>query len=379
MADDLLSLLSATDLQGFNNYVQQSDPFGIAGRSLAQWTPNYSYMDATESGLTSFGKAFAQGLLQNYAQNNANQQLSSVIGVLPNLTKDPLSVVAPEGVDSGAFNLLRGSAYLNKMKKDAVLQESKNSTIADLLKAVGIEGIKSGTLDPKSALELVTTGALPESGTIDPLSNPNSPQYKVDKDQEAALSALRKEFNALDVVKNFSKASQGASALAGALKDKSKVSDQELVRYSILMIEPGMAVREGEQGAVANSQSIPDAWRGQLESALSGNSALGDDVREGIKRLATRAYNSHKGLYDQAYDLYGKEADFQGLDKGRLSYLGTPPAAESIFEIPGTEVPPQDVAIVNKLTLINQKAKSGTPLTAGERAFVEEIKKSRGK
>jgi len=333
MADEsLLSLISPADLAGFNNQVTQSDPFGIAGNSLASWQPNYSYMDATESGLTSFGKAFAQGLLQNYAQNNASQQLGSVINVLPQLSSDPMATIAPEGVDSSAFNMLRGSAFLNKVKRDETAKANNQATLSDLLKTVGIEGIKSGTMDPRSALDLVTKGELPEAGVVDPLSNPNSPAYKANKDSNDALTTLRKEFNALEPVKNFAKASQGATALAGALKDKSKVSDQELVRYSILMIEPGMAVREGEQGAVANSQSIPEAWKGQLESALSGSSALGDDVRKGIERLATRAYNSHKGLYDQAYDMYGKEAEMQGLDKSRLSYLGSPLSSDQIFQ-----------------------------------------------
>jgi hypothetical protein len=97
------------------------------------------------------------------------------------------------------------------------------------------------------------------------------------------------------------------------------------------MIEPGMAVREGEQGAVQSSQNIPDAWRGQLKSALSGKSGLGDDVREGIKNLASRAYNSHKGLYDQAFDMYTKEAEFQGLPTDRLSYIGKAKEAKDIF------------------------------------------------
>ena len=145
------------------------------------------------------------------------------------------------------------------------------------------------------------------------------------------MIGLRKEFNSLEPVKNFSKAVQAASAISGALKDTGKVADQELVRYSIQMIEPGMAVREGEQNAVAASQSIPEEWKAKVTSALEGKSQLGPEIREGLKRLAERAYSSHKGLYDQAFGLYGKEAELQGLDPNRLSYIGNPKEFSDIF------------------------------------------------
>ena len=77
-------------------------------------------------------------------------------------------------------------------------------------------------------------------------------------------------------------------SLKKALKDPGAVADQELVRYGIL-IEPGMAVREGEQAALANSASIPDEWRAEMAKALNGESGLSPKTREGIKRLAMRA------------------------------------------------------------------------------------------
>lgn len=324
-------MLNPADLLGFTQQVRQSDPYGLAAQSLSQFQPDTRMFSAGELGATAFGKSFLSGLLGNYANERANRQLSSVVQALPQLNSDPYGMTTPEGVDSGAFNLLRGSAILKKAQKDTVLGDEKKTAVGDLLKSVLGEGVKAGTISPQAALKAIETGDMSALEGMDTSKNPNSPQYKMQKDLDEKTIALRKEFNALDPVKNFAKASQAATALAGALKDNSKVSDQELVRYSILMIEPGMAVREGEQGAVKMSQSIPEAFRGQMLGALSGKTELGPDVREGIKNLASRAYNSHKGLYDQANELYTKEATLQGVDPSRISYIGQAPEAASIF------------------------------------------------
>ena len=339
MANDIYGTLTPTDLTGFAQSVQASDPYGIAGQALGAFQPDMSTWSAGTQGATAFGKAFLSSILGNYARQNTANQLSSVVQSLPSLTSNPYGTAVPEGVDSSAYNILRGTSALNQAQMQAASASKKSDTRMDLLKTIFGEGVKTGAMSPQAALEGIETGKLPFGQEVDASKNPNSPQYKMQKDLDDKTINLRKEFNALDPVKNFAKASQAANALAGALKDNSKVSDQELVRYSILMIEPGMAVREGEQGAVANSQSIPEAFRGQMLGALSGNTVLGPDVREGIKNLASRAYNSHKGLYEQANELYSKEATLQGIDPSRISYIGAAPDASSIFSAPKVQVP----------------------------------------
>lgn len=337
MSNDFLSaFLSPQDLGQFQQSALQADPFAIAGSAIGQWQPNYNNMNAGQGAATAFGRAFMQGILSNYGQNRVADQVSKVVGVLPQMQQDPINMAVPEGINENAFNILKGNAILKKAQRDALLGDQNRVNVADMLKTVLGEGVKSGMITPIEALEAMKTGDLSKIGssTVDPLQNPNSPGYKVNQDREDRLITLRKEFNALPTVQNFAKASQAVQALAGALRDNSKVSDQELVRYSILMIEPGMAVREGEQGAVASSQSIPEAWKNQLNSALSGKTELGSDVREGIKNLAARAYNSHKNLYQQANELYSKEATLQGLDPSRLSYIGEATKVEDIFKAP---------------------------------------------
>lgn len=149
--------------------------------------------------------------------------------------------------------------------------------------------------------------------------------------REEAQDAIRKEFNALSEVKNMSILEKSAKAIQGALSDDAKTSDLELTRYAILAIEPGMAVREGEQYAVVNSQALPDRWKGELQGALSGKTVLSADTREGLRRLAQRAYDSHKQQYDKALNFYRNEAKQKNLDPSRLSYIGDVPEAEKVL------------------------------------------------
>ena len=235
--EDLLGLLGTNDLLQFNQAVQQGNTYGLAGRSLDAWQPDYSTFSPVASGATSFGKSFLAGLLQNYARQDAAEQIASVANVLPSLKSDPYHTAVPEGVDSGAFNLLRGSAILKKAQRDSLTGDENTKNLSSLLQTVLGEGVKSGTISPSDALKAAKTGDYSAvlGGSVDPLANPNSPQYKMDKDKEDRLITIRKEFNGLPAVQNFSKASQAANALSGALKDKSTVSDQELVRFSILL------------------------------------------------------------------------------------------------------------------------------------------------
>ncbi len=329
MAD---GFLSPADLDAFKAQAIANDPFALAGQGLLKTQLDTSTWSPTAAGVGTFAKAFLGGLMNNYAQQQANQQVSQVLGAMPQLRADPLGMTAPEGVDAGAFDMLRGRA--------ALANEARQSALDQTLASRGVF-LDSPELSERFGQILGRQQAAQAKGQIqgqiqawgqgDPSSIPDSPQFKLKQQGEERLIGLRKEFNSLEPVKNFSKAAQAASAISGALKDTGKVADQELVRYSIQMIEPGMAVREGEQNAVAASQSIPEEWKAKVTSALEGKSQLGPEIREGLKRLAERAYSSHKGLYDQAFGLYGKEAELQGLDPNRLSYIGKPKEFSEIF------------------------------------------------
>lgn len=145
---------------------------------------------------------------------------------------------------------------------------------------------------------------------------------------------LEKQFEEKPAVKDMRQVERYSWIIDKALKDPVSVSDQELTRYSILLIEPGMAVREGEQAAMANSPSIPARWKGSLRKALFGEAELTEDVREGIKRLAIRAYDGHKMQYDRIYADYVEKAKRRGIDPTEIPMLKPAQSKSEIFQLP---------------------------------------------
>lgn len=157
MANDPADIYGLGDLGAFNQSVVQNDPYGIAGRSLAAWQPNVSTWSPTATGLTAFTKSFMSGLLGNVAKNNAASALNSVIGVLPQLRSDPMSVATPEGVPADAFATLKGNQVLRNYLSQESSNDKKESRVGALLQSVLPDLIKTNKISAKDALNIATS------------------------------------------------------------------------------------------------------------------------------------------------------------------------------------------------------------------------------
>lgn len=296
MADTLSSLLSGADLTGFQSSVAQRDPYGIIGSGLAAFQPNYQYMNAGESLLTSFTKSFASGLLQTYVQDRAADQLKSVVDVLPQLTSDPLKTAIPEGVDSSPFNILRGTAALNKASRDEQVKAQSADLQRELRKVLGIEGLKSGALDMPGTVSYVDTGKLPEGNSIDPSKNPKSSQYQLNKDLLAEEDAARKEIAALPAVATFNQISTALPRLDQLSKINSKTSDIPFT-YAFVQGMDGGVVKEGEKLMIQGGNPLLQAYKNAFESALNGESELGVDLKQ---KMVQELKGSQSALHAEA-------------------------------------------------------------------------------
>jgi hypothetical protein len=159
-------------------------------------------------------------------------------------------------------------------------------------------------------------------------------QAKLTGERQTQIDDLRKQFTALPEIKNFSLIDNASRIVAKAVNDPSAVATQELVRRAVQLIEPGMAVREGEQAAIAASQSIPDQFKGQLQTALTGQGGLQADVREGILRIAQRAYEAQAERYKTTKSFYENIAKERKLPEKQISYLGEAQPWESLVKTP---------------------------------------------
>ena len=269
------------------------------------------------------------------------------------------SGVRPEGLPLSLFNRGQRETGLFKLQRALAEQEKESDKTrevdkARLLEIAKIKGQKEGwSGSPSNATPAsgAAPSTLPDAVTVDsggvpstepapvdalpPIGNPNDPYYQESvKRKETDIKFaddLRKEFTQSPSYKTFEVVEKTAGIMSKALKDKTAMSDQELVRYSILLIEPGMAVREGEQNAVAASQSIPNKWKGAISKALSGDAALQDDIRNGIRNLAARAYEGHRAQYDKVHQAYITIGKRRGVDPVLISPLGFSRPVEEVM------------------------------------------------
>lgn len=339
----LASLLAAG---GHNNYLSKTPLYG-AGQAILQM-PDERY----ETNAQAFGIPFLRGLIgQGLAGYGASQAKDKAYEAY---SKNPLLAdtyaANPErpaewDADVGQIELQLALSEQEaerkaqekaaaQMLKEEAAKEKEKARIAQALAAhslrpkfdeagnqIGVE-VDEEMLAAKNAV-LKSEQAIKEESRAAARTGSSSPA-------ERKADMLRKEFSGLKEVQDFVQVEKAARAMAGALKDKKATSDLELVRYGILMIEPGMAVREGEQAAVMNSQSLPAQWKGEMLKAFKGESALSPETREGLRQLAVRAYDSQSKVYDRALKYYRKEAEERGLRPESVSYIGDAPTLEDV-------------------------------------------------
>lgn len=305
-ADDIIGLLGSNDLNQFNQSVQASDPFGMAGRGLASWQPDMSTWGAGTSLGTSFGKSFLSGLLQNYARNNAADQLNSVVNVLPNLKSDPYHTALPEGVDSNAFNVLRGSAILKNVQEQSVLDKQKDARVGSLLQSIFPEMLRNGEISRDDVLKIATSddpakelqNLTPTSGTAprlsslldaygitDPVARAGikTPQEahdyllnvanldeKKDKVNTALESQLRGEWNRDNLYKLAGVVAPLVNSAQEVAKLQTPAGDLGLVDILAKAYNPGGVIRPQFMSMIKEAQNPLNKYAGDIEKVMGG-------------------------------------------------------------------------------------------------------------
>lgn len=345
MATSLEQLLAGS-YGGTDSYLKKS-PWAQAGAQIMQIEAPVAQTNAQ-----AFSIPFIQGLLggglMGYGKKQATEQAYQDYAKNPMLQGTYAADQMPEGwsADTGRADLLQGLVRAEAERKAEAEKAKQQAKIEALLMQQG--GMLSKDAEGRTAIVRI-----PGLGKIQAelagekaraakqaelMAEADSLGYSPKKEEET--DKLRKEFSSLPEVKNYSLVEKTGGIMAEALKDPSATTDLELTRYSILLIEPGMAVLQGEQSAVANSGSIPQNWKGQIDKAMKGESSLTPEVREGLRRLALRAFEGNKASYDKVLGFYKKQAGIRGIDPERISYLGDSPSSETIGLRAGGGTPP---------------------------------------
>lgn len=371
MADS--DYLSAADLLNFNNTVQATNPYGIAGQSLQSWQPNMQTWSPTEVGVTSFAKTFLSSLLGNYARQDAADQMAKVVQVLPQMAANPAAMAVPEGVDAAAFNTIKGKMMLGDMmtqvlgKRQRVLSANEAAGKIDgQLEAYGLKPAATpaapAAVVPAQPAPLLNADAdmdgapdvVTPAPAVAPVIDrnklmeqvPGSPQQELATKNRKELfdneRTLNQDFTKDKIVQDFKYKEQGLKALEQAYKDTSGTSDFELIRRAAQMVEPGLAVRADDQQSLQGAASILGMSTQAIKAAASGDTKLEAPVRAGLMRIARRAYSAALDDYNTTRSNYLTRAYDSGLNPTKVVPYG---AGKKFTELyPDLNIDPPTVA-----------------------------------
>jgi hypothetical protein len=356
--EDLYNALSALQ------YSPMDNPYGQAAGTIASATPGLinPYGSTGQAIGIALGGTLISSLLGYQARQEAAQQSlesarlgTSLLGAIT--PQDRLGIIerTPDASMQskllGLNSQLLGQERLVEALRQQKLAEAPIEIDIKRAQELGVSLPELAQIDKERSARRAgllaqttssATTAMP-GGATDLLATPETYEYLTKPEREALkfkqdaevkkteqVDALRKEFSGLPEVKNYSLIDNAAKIVTKAVKDPSSVATQELVRRAVQLIEPGMAVREGEQTAIMASQSIPDRLKGELTRAFAGEGGLSEPTREGILRIAERAYTAQADRYKVTKDYYEGMAKERNLPSNKISYLGEAPSWEKI-------------------------------------------------
>lgn len=352
--EDLYNALSALQ------YSPMDNPYGQAAGTIASATPGLinPYGSTGQAIGIALGGTLISSLLGYQARQEAAQQSlesarlgTSLLGAIT--PQDRLGIIerTPDASMQskllGLNSQLLGQERLVEALRQQKLAEAPIEIDIKRAQELGVSLPELAQIDKERSARRAgllaqttssATTAMP-GGATDLLATPETYEYLTKPEREALkfkqdtevkkteqVDALRKEFSGLPEVKNYSLIDNAAKIVTKAVKDPSSVATQELVRRAVQLIEPGMAVREGEQAAIMASQSIPDRLKGELTRAFAGEGGLSEPTREGILRIAERAYTAQADRYKVTKDYYEGMAKERNLPSNKISYLGEAPS-----------------------------------------------------
>lgn len=223
--------------------------------------------------------------------------------------------------------------------------------------AQALQMLSQGVIDARGALQLAMQKPEKPSytwnetlgGYVD-TNNPQAGVVTVPGAANGTANLSKDQFSTLDKLSDdatrdlkVSEEIRGSYNRILAFSKGQSVSDVALVTAYAKLLDPGSVVREGEAATIANSGSLPDAFKQSMLNALTGQGRLPDEVKQEIVSTARRLY------YDVASDArdtiqsYQDRATRAGIGSERV-YLGsdfTSPAQPQSSLRPQTRGTPQ--------------------------------------
>ena len=177
--------------------------------------------------------------------------------------------------------------WLNSMRLEP--DPGINSAMQERLKLLRANKNKSGVIATlvkmgrKDLADMVSSNTMSASDAIDMA-------YKDKELKTKDQTALRKEFQTLDSVKDISKQVQAFGRVIASAEDPSAAGDLALIFNYMKILDPGSTVREGEFANAQNSGGVDDRVIALYNSLFAGT-RLSQVQRDDFINRASRLYS----------------------------------------------------------------------------------------
>jgi hypothetical protein len=250
-------------------------------------------------------------------------------GSIADIARDRLNILTPMGVNTRDSQQMLQLADAARAGDTSAIQQLKNQ-----LDTVYSVGQLYGVIPKPAERKGVVVG----DNLIDPVTGKEIYKGTSEDKTFEKESGLRKEFNALDTVKNFAIISGGLGKVLTSAKDPSGAGDISLLFAYMKMLDPNSVVREGEFATAQNAGSVPESLMARYNKVINGE-LLSDEIRNDFVDRAQRLYQNEAETFGRTYDKYKNIASSNKLDPTRalIDYRYNP-ASPEVLNIPRSAV-----------------------------------------
>jgi hypothetical protein len=177
----------------------------------------------------------------------------------------------------------------------------QNATQMGLIKGDEFIGVEKGVgmfRTPSGAIRTQRITGIPD----------RSPEEEL-----AASTEIRKEFNALQPVKDFANRQGALGIIQGSAQEPSPAGDLALIFAYMRMLDPGSVVRESEFQLAASAGSLPQRAQAAYDQLMTGK-RLTDQQRNDFINRSRTLYQGAEQQFGRLYDDYKARAERANLN-----------------------------------------------------------------
>jgi len=274
----------AAALSGADKEIEANNPYrgfqAVTGKVLHN--PNdYSIGEDAIAGLVQGLLSGAAGSLGDTYSANAKKDYRDVL--MGAMAGSPVNE-ADTSLSPSLFSKAEEARSLFALKRKIDKEDAQTQAVNDILKARGVSA--AGELGKNDAKSIIAG-----NGGYDPTNDPDSPQYKRQKDILSIEDKARQDLKG-GIVEKFSDLKSNFNTMVDVFKYKDLPSTRVFIQSFARVQDPGSAVRGEEISNAENTQSFLEGLGYKWNALLKGEQSLSPEHKALMIRAAADKYNA---------------------------------------------------------------------------------------